>query len=47
MQFNKKVLQSTIIEPDVLAISELGRQVAQLPEEKSEKQDKDDRFAVG
>ncbi|MFI5344586.1 MAG: LptF/LptG family permease [Chlamydiales bacterium] len=40
MQFNKEILQSTVIEPDVLAIYELGRQVAQLPEEKSEKESK-------
>lgn len=40
MQFNKQVLQSTIIEPDVLPIYELGVQVSRLPEEKSEKESK-------
>lgn len=38
MVFNKKVLLSTIIEPDVLSIYDLGIQASQLPKEPNEKE---------
>ncbi len=40
LHFNKEVLQSTIIEPDVLPIYELGQEVLQLNTEMSEKESK-------
>ena len=40
MKFNKKVLLSTIIEPEVLPIYDLAIQVSQLPDEINEKESK-------
>lgn len=40
MKFNNEVLLSTIIEPDVLPIYDLGKQVSQLPATISEKESK-------